>query len=178
MASNCARWASLFAAAVITSVACGGQTAGLAGDAGHDATLADSAGCITPDPAAGSPCSGGQAVCVDPNVDACCRGYVWSCVSGAWQKMGLGCPCMVDAAAPPDAATSCGPLTCSGAQYCQQTSGGPPPQGDAAPFASYACQPLPPACGGVASCKCLSGAPPGCTCSESAGVVTVRCFAP
>jgi hypothetical protein len=86
--------------------ACGGNVApgGAPADGGHeDGSLGDATseggspdgGCVAA--VQGSACTATEVACM-PAGDACCIGYIWSCVSGAWDKQGLGCPCAVDAA--------------------------------------------------------------------------------
>ncbi len=85
------------------SIAPGGATAdGSVVDATSDGTGSDG-GCVNA--VQGSACAATEVACMPPG-DACCIGYLWSCVSGAWEKLGLGCACLADAGvdvAKPDA---------------------------------------------------------------------------
>jgi hypothetical protein len=104
----------------MSAAACGGATlapapqkdGGESKDAGtpidartQDAPGVGDGGCINP--VVGEACTDTSAACPQPG-DPCCIGYEWSCQSGAWAKLGLGCACRVEPDAGLDAGPDCG----------------------------------------------------------------------
>jgi hypothetical protein len=183
-------------------LACGGSTSssnggtddGGATDATTDGTGArGDGGCFVSEPVEGSACSLGQTICDSGN--ACCRGYAWSCETGAnlttgtWKKLGLGCACVPDAgqndAGQTEAGQSdagpfgCGSSTCNGAQYCQVVSGGAQLP-DGGTNTSSQCIDIPPACASNPTCDCIkqNGQTCGDLCSVQNGHIEVQCLAP
>jgi hypothetical protein len=181
----------LFASLAALLAACGSTT--LIGTGGHDpgdggpgdggpggGVGPGDGGCL--EPTEGASCTTAETACQPPG-DPCCLGYVWSCVSGTWQKLGLGCACQ-----PPPTPFACGNTTCSGDQYCQDHPPGIPPPPDAGPLGdTYVCVSLPASCSPVAYCGCVqasipapdpcSSANPGVTCDDDGqGHVTVHCL--
>ena len=79
----------------------------------------------------------------------------------------------------------CGPsLVCStGTQYCQESSGGPPPLPDSGPAVGYGCESFPPDCASDHSCACLRahgacGGGAAAQCASIDGGVTIQCAFP
>ena len=164
-------------------VACGGTTSGVSSDGGLDG--ASDGGCVTP--AQGAACTTDQSTC-STGGDACCIGYMWSCVSSAggytWQKLGLGCPCRAPVDGGADAARRdagpivCGGKTCAANEYCKTASGGAQPP-DGGSNISYSCNPSPAACFAAPTCDCLkANGAGGCMCNEVDGWPSVTCNYP
>ncbi len=177
---------AFFAACGGTSVSVIGDDGG-GGDANGDANSGDG-GCISPEPAEGSACTPGDAVCSSGG-DVCCIGYIWNCdaTTHKWAKLGLGCACR-----PPDSGTdapvgdagpfACGNVTCSGAQFCTDHPPGIPPPPDSGPLMdAYQCNAIPAGCAATPTCACIratlgnSCEMPMCV-DDGAGHITFHCL--